>query len=186
AAVGGARRIAITAPGELHHVPWMMLPALRGTVVTFAPSASRWFHARTRQERTTDPVLGFAVGPGVARGAEEAERAAAAWSAEAERRAPGSAGTAVRVLSGDRAGTAEVATLADEVDVLHVVAHGEHAAYAPMLSGLTLADGTLFGYDIDQIPRAPETVVLSACEVGRSTVRWGEEAVGMTRSWLHA
>jgi len=29
-------------------------------------------------------------------------------------------------------------------------------------------------------------VVLSACEAGRSSVRWGEEAVGMTRVWLHA
>lgn len=186
AAVGDARRIVITAPGELRRVPWMMLPGLRGKVVTIARSASRWFHARTREERAKNPVPGFAVGPGVARGAEEAERGAAAWWAEAERREPGSGHTFVRMLSGDRAGTSDVAALADDVDVLHVVAHGEHAAYAPMLSGLTLADGTLFGYDIDQIPRPPETVVLSACEVGRSSVRWGEEAVGMTRAWLHA
>ena len=32
----------------------------------------------------------------------------------------------------------------------------------------------------------PGTVVLSSCELGRSSVRWGEEAVGMTRAWLHA
>ncbi len=32
----------------------------------------------------------------------------------------------------------------------------------------------------------PDTVVLSACEVGRSSVRWGDEAIGMTRIWLHA
>jgi CHAT domain-containing protein len=29
-------------------------------------------------------------------------------------------------------------------------------------------------------------VILSACELGRSSVRWGEEALGMTRVWLHA
>ena len=56
----------------------------------------------------------------------------------------------------------------------------------PQFSGLELADGALFGYDIDRMPRVPQTVVLSACEVGRSSVRWGEEAIGMTRVWLHA
>ena len=55
-----------------------------------------------------------------------------------------------------------------------------------MFSGLELADGTLFGDDIDLIEKVPDTIVLSACEVGRSSVRWGEEAVGMTRIWLHA
>jgi CHAT domain-containing protein len=29
-------------------------------------------------------------------------------------------------------------------------------------------------------------VLLSACEVGRSTVRWGEELIGMATAWLHA
>ena len=76
--------------------------------------------------------------------------------------------------------------LASQVDVLHIAAHGRHAAENPLFSGLELADGTLFGYDIDLIPRLPGTVVLSACEVGRSSVRWGEEAIGMTRVWLHA
>jgi CHAT domain-containing protein len=27
---------------------------------------------------------------------------------------------------------------------------------------------------------------LSACELGRSSVRWGEETIGMTVAWLHA
>lgn len=175
AAAGDPRRVVITVPGELSGLPWTMLPAMRGRIVTVSQSASRWLHVCTTVPRVADPRAGFALGPGVPRGAEEIERAAHAWRSEPE-----------RVLTGDRAGTAEVAALADEVDVLHVVAHGEHAAYAPMLSGLALADGTLFGYDIDQIARAPEVVVLSACELGRSAVRWGEEAVGMTRAWLHA
>jgi CHAT domain-containing protein len=29
-------------------------------------------------------------------------------------------------------------------------------------------------------------VLLSACEVGRSTLRGGEELIGMTAAWLHA
>ena len=79
-----------------------------------------------------------------------------------------------------------VTELAGAVDVLHIAAHGRHAVDNPMFSGLELSDGALFGYDIDLIPRVPRTVVLSACEVGRSAVRWGEEAVGMARVWLHA
>ena len=34
--------------------------------------------------------------------------------------------------------------------------------------------------------QVPDVVLLSACEVGRSSVRWGEELIGMTAAWLHA
>ena len=78
-----------------------------------------------------------------------------------------------------------VTRMASQVDVLHIAAHGRHAADNPLFSGLELADGALFGYDIDLMESVPETVVLSSCEVGRSSVRWGEEAVGMARVWLH-
>jgi CHAT domain-containing protein len=79
-----------------------------------------------------------------------------------------------------------VTALAGDVDVLHIAAHGRHAVDNPLFSGFELADGILFGYDVDLIPRVPATVLLSACELGRSSVRWGEEALGMTRVWLHA
>ena len=55
-----------------------------------------------------------------------------------------------------------------------------------MFAGLQLVDGPWFGYDIDRLRRVPDVVLLSACEVGRSTVRWGEELIGMTTAWLHA
>ena len=55
-----------------------------------------------------------------------------------------------------------------------------------MFSGLELVDGPWYGYDIDQLRAVPDVVLLSACEVGRSTVRWGEELIGMTSAWLHA
>ena len=32
----------------------------------------------------------------------------------------------------------------------------------------------------------PDVVLLSACEVGRSSLRCGEELIGMTAAWLHA
>jgi hypothetical protein len=166
----GSRRILLTAPGALAGVPWPMLPALRGRPLTLATSATRWVRDR---DHVDAPGVGFVVGPGVARAAEEVDRASAAWS-----EAP--------VLRGDAATVDAVSALASEVGVLHVAAHGRHSADNPLFSGLELADGTLFGYDVDRIPRVPDTMVLSACEVGRSSIRWGEEAIGMTRAWLHA
>ncbi|HWR85822.1 MAG TPA: CHAT domain-containing protein, partial [Rhodoglobus sp.] len=115
----------------------------------------------------------FASGPRVPRAEEEVRRAASGWP------------TAV-MLGGDAATVADVTELAGRVDVLHIAAHGRHSAENPLFSGFELADGVLFGYDVDLIRQPPATVVLSACELGRSSVRWGEEAIGMTRVWLHA
>jgi hypothetical protein len=171
-AVASGRRIAITVPGVLGGVPWGMLPDLRGRVLTVAVSATQW--QRTRNGVLRVPAsAGFAAGPRVARANEEVAAAADAWRG-------------ARTLGGGSATVDEVVRVARGVDVLHVAAHGRHSADNPMFSGLELADGTLFGYDIDLIERVPQTVVLSACEVGRSSIRWGEEAVGMTRIWLHA
>ncbi len=171
-ALTDARRLVITAPGVLSGVPWAMLPALRGRVFTLAASATRWAHSRGGERRTAG-IAGFAAGPRVPRATEEIEAASRAWRKPV-------------LLRGPEASVARVTEIASSADVLHVAAHGRHAVDNPMFSGLELADGALFGYDIDVIAQVPDTVVLSACEVGRSSVRWGEEAVGMTRVWLHA
>ena len=169
----GTRRFLITAPGVLNGIPWGMLPALNGRPFTIAVSATRWASLREAARTAVPATAGFAVGPRVDRGREEVARGSAAWPEAA-------------ILDGEGVTAAAVTELASQVDVLHIAAHGRHAAENPLFSGLELADGTLFGYDIDLIPRLPGTVVLSACEVGRSSVRWGEEAIGMTRVWLHA
>ena len=166
-----SRRLVITAPGVLNGMPWAMLPGMRGRTFTLAVSATRWVSPPRRQDRSA--TVGFGVGPRVPRGDEEISVAAEAW-------------TSARMLLGTEATVNALTSLASEVDVLHIAAHGRHAVDNPLFSGLELADGALFGYDIDLMPEVPSTVVLSACEVGRSSVRWGEEAIGMTRIWLHA
>ncbi len=171
-AAGDVRRIVVAAPGVLSGLPWGMLPAMRGRSFTLAASATRWAHLHG-EARDAPTSAGFVVGPRVARGDEEVDDASDTWAAPS-------------LLRGDAASVSAVTALAHDVDVLHVAAHGRHSVDNPLFSGLELADGTLFGYDIDLIPDVPETVVLSACEVGRSSVRWGEEAIGMTRIWLHA
>ena len=166
----GDRRLVLTPSGALAGTPWSLLPGLVGRPLTIAPSATRWLELRgaPRPER-----VGLVAGPNVARAPEEITRAAAAW--------PGA-----RVLRGADATAANVTELAESVDVLHLAGHGRHTGENPLFSAVELVDGPWFGYDIDELRRTPATVVLSACELGRVSVRSGEEAIGMSAAWLHA
>jgi hypothetical protein len=131
-AAAGARRILITAPGVLNGLAWGMLPALRGTPFTIAVSATRWVGLRRDLREARAATAGFVIGPGVARGSEEVALAAASWDG-------------ARILRPDAADADAVTGLASHVDVLHIAAHGRHAAENPLFSGLELADGALFG-----------------------------------------
>ncbi len=166
----GDRRLVLTPSGALAGTPWSLIPGLVGRPLTIPPSATRWLELRgtPRPER-----VGLVAGPGVARGPEEVTRAAAAWAQ-------------AKVLLGEDATSAQVAALAEEVDVLHLAGHGRHTGENPLFSAVELVDGPWFGYDIDELRRTPSTVVLSACELGRVSVRSGEEAIGMSAAWLHA
>ena len=179
----GERRLVLTPSGALASTPWSLLPGLLGRPITIPPSATRWLALR---ESHPDPGLskpgssgpgarrvGLVAGPGVARGEEEARRSAAAWGDAS-------------VLCGDAATAAAVSRLAERVDVLHLAGHGRHTGENPLFSAVELADGPWFGYDIERLASVPDTVVLSACELGRVSVRAGEEAVGMSAAWLHA
>ena len=139
--------------------------------MTVAQSATSWLARQSSSLRAGS--AGLVAGPRVARAEEEVLAAAKAWHRS-------------DVLIGGRASAEAVSSLASSVDVLHVAAHGRHSAENPMFSGLELVDGPWYGYDIDQLRAVPDVVVLSACEVGASTVRWGEELIGMAGAWLHA
>ena len=165
------RQVVLTPSGVLAGVPWTLLPGFVGRPVTVAQSATSWLARRTAPLRLA--TAGFVAGPRVARAEDEVVAAAKEWPD-------------ATVLVGERAYAAAASELAASVDVLHVAAHGRHAAENPLFSGLQLADGPWFGYDIDRLPSVPDVVLLSACEVGRSTVRWGEELIGMATVWLHA
>ncbi|MEO7351359.1 MAG: CHAT domain-containing protein [Marmoricola sp.] len=168
----GERRVVLTPSGALAGTPWSLLPGFVGRPLTIPPSATRWLELR--ENRLTRPRrVGLVAGPNVARGEEEVARAAAEWPA-------------AKVLRGAEATAAHVAELAVEVDVLHLAGHGRHTGENPLFSAVELTDGPWFGYDIDLLSRTPETVVLSACELGRVSVRSGEEAIGMSAAWLHA
>jgi hypothetical protein len=165
------RELVLTPSGALATVPWTILPSNRGRPVTVAQSATSWL-ARTAAPLSARSA-GFVAGPRVAQAEAETAAAANVW--------PGAT-----VLHGQEATAEAVSALATSVDVLHVSAHGRHSSENPLFSGFELADGPWFGYDIDQLADVPDVVLLSACEVGRSTLRGGEELIGMSAAWLHA
>lgn len=166
----GSGPVLLVPAGALASVPWTLLPRLRGRAVTVARSLSSWAASRTGAavER-----VGLVAGPMVTRAEEEMDLAAAAWPS-------------VRHVGGESAGTSGVARLAEEVDLLHIAAHGNHDNENPLFSSLQLADGLWFGHDVAVLSRLPRHVLLSACELGLSTVRWGDETLGMTAAWLHS
>jgi tetratricopeptide (TPR) repeat protein len=166
------RRVVLTPSALLAGTPWTLLPGFKGRPVTVPTSATRWLELVERR-RSKPKRIGLVAGPRVERAAEEVDRAAAEW-------------VSADVLHGDDANAAKVGEVAARVDVLHLAGHGVHAGDHPLFSAVELADGPWFGHDIDLLPRTPEIVVLSACELGQVSVLRGDETVGMTAAWLHA
>jgi hypothetical protein len=168
----GDRRVVLTPSALLAGTPWTLLPGLVGRPVVVPPSATRWL-ALVGACPTGEARVGLVAGPGLPRAEEEVTRAATQWSG-------------AELVVGEKATAAQVAALAERVDVLHIAGHGHHAEENPLFSSIDLADGPWFGYDVDILARTPDVVVLSACELGRASVRSAEETVGMTAAWLHA
>ncbi len=69
-------------------------------------------------------------------------------------------------------------------DVAHLACHGSFRSDNPLFSSLRLADGDLTFYDLRACGRMPSTVVLSACDVGRSTGLEGGAFLGLSTALL--
>lgn len=162
--------LLLAPSAELATVPWNLLPTLRGRPATVVASATAWLTAGDRVRLPSDPSVVVVAGPRVPRAEEEVGRVAAVWSG-------------ARAL--DRATAAEVRAAAASADLLHVAAHGVHEPDNPLFSHLELADGPLFGHELDRLARLPAHVVLSACELGLAGTRPGDETLGMTAALLH-
>ncbi|MCE6998448.1 CHAT domain-containing tetratricopeptide repeat protein [Saccharothrix sp. S26] len=166
----GDRPLVVVPTSGLHGVPWGLLPSLTGRPVRVAPSAAAWLRAVRSPVRRGGRVL-LAAGPGLP--AARSEVAALA------RRAP-----AAEVLLDDRATVPAVLAAVDGADLAHVAAHGRLRTDNPLLSALELADGPLTVYDLERLSRAPEVVVLPACQSGVAAVRAGDEVIGLVSALL--
>ena len=54
-----------------------------------------------------------------------------------------------------------------------------------MFSSVQLSGGSLFAYELDPEAWTAENVVLSACDLGKTTMRAGGESLGLTSALLH-
>jgi CHAT domain-containing protein len=169
------RRLVVVPTGDLHALPWSMLPTLRTTAVSVAPSASVWV-AATQQPTTANTAAAAGVtlvaGPGLP-------------GAEAEVRSIGKLyGGHGRVLTGDDAHVEGVLEAMDGAAIAHVAAHGAFRSENALLSTILLHDGALTVYDLERLATAPDLVVLSACESGLSRVQPGNELMGLVAALL--
>jgi tetratricopeptide (TPR) repeat protein len=176
----GDRPLVVVPTGVLHSVPWSILPSCSGRPVTVSPSATLWHATSTRHDPCAgdavvgDPVIGdtvaVAAGPGLRGAREEASAVAAIHRATA--------------LVDDAATVHAVLTALAAADVVHLAAHGRLSADNPLFSDLQLADGPLVVYDVERLARVPHTVVLAACESGRSMVCAGDELLGLSATFI--
>jgi tetratricopeptide (TPR) repeat protein len=162
------RPLVVVPTGPLQSLPWQVLPSCRERPVTVAPSAALWLEAHRRAGTGTATVV--AAGPGLPGARAEAEAVA---------RLHGSA-----ALVGAAATTAAVARSLRGARLAHLAAHGRVHPHNPLFSSIGLADGPLTVYDLERLGQGPGTVVLSACNSGRSVVCAGDELLGLTTAFL--
>ena len=162
--------LIVVPTADLATLPWGSLPSRVGGPVEVAPTASSWWHGTRRPTPGPLQVAGFA-GPGLAASEREVVGLRTVW--------PG-AETYVGAAATGRSLVRSAAT----ASLAHVAAHGTHVTQNPLFSCLQLADGPLFAYELAP-GRLPAHMVLSACELGRVTVRPGEETLGLTSVLLH-
>lgn len=160
--------VVVSPTSVLHDVPWSGLPSLRGRGVAVAPSL-RLARRPARDDAGQGTVL--LEGPRLAHARAELE-------------------TLVEVVTDPRSVLGPAATVAAARDTLpgaavaHLACHGVFRADSPQFSSLELADGPMFVYDLEALPRVPPLIVLSACQTGRSAVHAGDELLGVTASLL--
>ncbi|HEY0640653.1 MAG TPA: CHAT domain-containing protein, partial [Pseudonocardiaceae bacterium] len=116
------------------------------------------------------PVVAVAAGPTLPGAHEEAVAVAALHG--------------VTPLTGAAATVDAVLAALGTADVVHLAAHGRLSADNPLFSDIRLADGPLVAYDVERLARVPGTVVLAACDTGRSAVRAGDELLGLSAMFL--
>lgn len=162
------RPIIVVPTGALQSLPWSILPSCAGRPVTITPSAALWYlHAE--DGRRYGPAL-VAAGPGLP--GANAEVSAVAGMHQ------------VTALTGPAATVQAVTTALDGARLAHLAAHGHIHPDNPLFTSLRFADGPLTVYDVEGLQLAPQLVVLAACDVGRSTVRPGDEIMGLSAAFL--
>jgi CHAT domain-containing protein len=162
----GDRPLVLVPVGSLHAVPWAALPSCHGRPVSVTPSIGGWLTEPVQQG--TGRV--WIAGPRLRHAAEEARSLHDTHGGH--------------LLTGRSATVAAALAALDGADLVHIAAHGRFREDQPLFSSVELADGPLFGYDIQRLRTPPRMVVLSACDTGRTAVWPGGDALGMAAALL--
>ena len=163
------RRLVIVPTGSLHALPWAVLPQLRGRPVVVAPSAATWSALQAPRRRAGKVVL--AAGPRLRHARSELDGLAGFYSSPV-------------TLSGREATVAAVMRALDGATLAHLACHGHFRTDSPLFSSLELADGPLNAYELQRLRRPPELIVLSACDLGTSDTRPGDELLGIAAALI--
>lgn len=167
----GDRQVVIVPHSRLAWVPWPLLPQLRGRPMTVSPSAEAWWRA-VHRPAATGPAL-VAAGPALTRAGGEIETIAGLY--------PGA-----NLITADESDPELVLKSLDGASVAHIAAHGHHEPDNVLFSRLDFGLGPLNAYELLGLDQPPGHVVLSSCDLGRSTVAVGNETLGFTAALLHA
>jgi CHAT domain-containing protein len=129
-----------------------------------APSAATWLGLQSGPRRRRTKVVSVA-GPRLRHSPAEAAAVAALYDGATE-------------LDPRQCTTAAVTRALNGATVAHLACHGHFRADSPLFSSLELADGPLNVYELQRLTRAPEMIVLSACDLAVSETRPGDELLG--------
>lgn len=160
--------VVVVPTGALHAIAWGALPTLRSRAVTVTPSATRW--TNSRHPGTIGSVT-VVAGPDLAGAAREVGEIAELYDSPT-------------LLEGPSSRTTAVLAALESVSMAHIACHGCFRADSPMFSSLTMSDGPLTVYDIEQLRSAPRLVVLPACDAATARITRGDELMGTVAALL--
>jgi CHAT domain-containing protein len=171
-------RLTVVPHGLLHAIPFHALYdgttyALDRWEIAYAPSAAVWQACRRRGEPEATSSLVYGIGdPGIACVREEV---AALRGVVAD-----------ATIFEDEAATLAAVPSEGAYCYLHFATHARFRQDNPLFSGLRLSDGWLVAADLHRRHLECSLATLSACRTGVSARAPGDEAIGLTRGFLHA
>ena len=183
--IEGAERITLVPHGMLHMVPLHALSSRDGVylvqrhAIHYAPSAAVALAAsRKPVESGTAGALLIAGNRAPYSPLPELEHAVDEVE-QVSKCLPGA-----QIAIGTDALRRHVMRRNGDLDILHLACHAEFDHHDPLLSRIYLADGPLYGYEIERLTCIPKLVVLSACETAIHRRAAGDETFGLVRAFL--